>query len=231
MKYLLIPGRFHLVTKWQIEWLKQIIDPDMVLVWAITSANLDNTRRNPVAGWRRAAALELVCKENFKNRCLVYGIDDIGRSERFADHVIKYIEVDSQGSCKLTGDNTTVVSGTPEVIQAFAQLGYKTQQMPGKGANSLWVWQSIEQAALDIQSGKAWKKTGLWQEMDETCREYWERYQIYLSVSDLFNDSLLGEDGEITSTRDFRAYLGAFDEGAKRKYEAVRQYVRPGKIV
>jgi len=41
----------------------------------------------------------------------------------------------------------------------------------------------------------------------------------------------LGEDGDLTETRNYAEYILAFDEGAERKYEFIKPGIKPGRIV
>jgi SAM-dependent methyltransferase len=44
-------------------------------------------------------------------------------------------------------------------------------------------------------------------------------------------DPLLSDEGELTETRDYNTYARAFDTGAARKWEQLREHVRPGRMV
>jgi hypothetical protein len=57
-RYVLFPGRHHLLTRFQADYLHRLAaDSAATIVWAVTSANHDNTRRNPVPYHRREAAI------------------------------------------------------------------------------------------------------------------------------------------------------------------------------
>src|SRR5688500_4752536 len=72
LRYVLFPGRHHLVTSFQRAYLAQLLagdvrdttgaavtmSTDARIVFAVTSADHGNTRRNPVPGHRREAQLE-----------------------------------------------------------------------------------------------------------------------------------------------------------------------------
>jgi len=45
------------------------------------------------------------------------------------------------------------------------------------------------------------------------------------------NDPVVGDEGGLTTTRDYRSYAEAFEVSAARKWTAVREHVRPGRIV
>ncbi|MFV2083686.1 hypothetical protein [Micromonospora sp. LOL_021] len=47
----------------------------------------------------------------------------------------------------------------------------------------------------------------------------------------MVDDPVVGAEGGLTATRDYRSYAEAFAEAARRKWDAVRRYVRPGRIV
>src|SRR5262245_16405115 len=107
---LLLPGRHHLLTSDQLEFLTLATGggapgsgPIDTLVWAITPANHANTRRNPLPGHRREIAIEELASL-LDVPSFVYHIDDVGSSPRFADYILKKVEVDSQGRFRLTPD-------------------------------------------------------------------------------------------------------------------------------
>jgi hypothetical protein len=50
-------------------------------------------------------------------------------------------------------------------------------------------------------------------------------------IIDLHRRPLLTEDGDLTATRDYNVYVRSFDEGAPRKYERIRDFIQPGRIV
>ena len=72
-RHVLIPGRHHVVTRFQARFLADLLGGrlkdldgeriapmvDAQLIWAVTSANHQNTRRNPIPANRREVAIEL----------------------------------------------------------------------------------------------------------------------------------------------------------------------------
>ncbi|MDR0606787.1 MAG: hypothetical protein LBG52_00135 [Candidatus Peribacteria bacterium] len=68
-------------------------------------------------------------------------------------------------------------------------------------------------------------------DISEHTRELYKEYQLVPYIHDLFMDGLLGSDGDLTTTRDYREYLKSFDDGAERKYEQIKEYLYSGKIV
>lgn len=142
MTYLLFPGRHHLLTNFQLDYLTwatrgdptelrdvneqplNLTSPIEAVIWAITSANHANTRRNPLPAHRREAAIEDFARD-LDVPSFVYLIDDLGPTPRFAEYVLKKIEVDSQGRFRLTPENTVVGCSTPSVLALYEALGFR----------------------------------------------------------------------------------------------------------
>ncbi|MFM2394139.1 MAG: hypothetical protein RLZZ546_2121, partial [Bacteroidota bacterium] len=93
--YILFPGRHHLLTKFQHEYLNAIIEEKKyislegksiaiekidAIIFAVTSSNHSNTRRNPLPFHLRAIQIEKF-SEGLNTDSLIYGIDDIGQNE------------------------------------------------------------------------------------------------------------------------------------------------------
>ncbi|MFD0586102.1 hypothetical protein [Dactylosporangium darangshiense] len=61
--------------------------------------------------------------------------------------------------------------------------------------------------------------------------DVYDRYRLDEQVALVVNDPVVGEEGGLTATRDYRTYAEAFEASAERKWEMVRRHVRPGRIV
>jgi hypothetical protein len=88
--YVLFPGRHHLLTRFQAEHLARL---GGTVVWAVTSANHANTKRNPVPFHRREAAIERFSVQAGL-RSLVVPVFDTAPTGRFAEITLKNITVD-----------------------------------------------------------------------------------------------------------------------------------------
>src|SRR5690606_31607756 len=111
MTALRFPGQHHVLTRYQEQGLRAITAGEAwamadvdgravtpaaaggpggvdVIVWAVTSANHSGTRRNPLPAHRREAAIEALAA-GLGVPSLVYLVDDIGETERFAAYVLK----------------------------------------------------------------------------------------------------------------------------------------------
>ncbi len=241
---LLLPGRHHLLTSDQLEFLTLVTrgEPGRLrdrheaplglagaidtLVWAITSANHANTRRNPLPGHRREVAIEEFSAQ-LDVPSFVYHIDDVGSSPRFADYVLKKIDVDSQGRFRLTPVDCVVTTGAPEVSDQFEQLGFRVLAPDG-----VEPWRLLEELVHEALAGESWRTHPTFlRKVSRASRRLYLKYDYDELITGLYRQPVGTADGDLTATRDYNVYVRAFDEGAERKAALVRDHVRPGRIV
>ncbi len=235
--YLLFPGRHHLLTQFQFDYLSDVIrknsnssDQVEAVLFAVTSANHSNTRRNPLPFYIRALAIE-----DFGQKlgvpCFVYGIDDVGDLKNFADYTIKQIRHESEGMFDLTPENTRVVCSTP-VLEMYEQVGF--QILPAELTDrTTWThltdlpWDVVEKIANDT----AWEKREDIQRLTHPSSfQIWSKYRLGAKVQMLFRDHMISADGDITTTRDYNTYVRQMDEIALLKYQDTAPYIQPGRI-
>jgi hypothetical protein len=248
--HLLFPGRHHLLTNHQLEFLTLLTQggagalrdrhgcpltlpsPIDSLLWAVTSANHAWTRRNPLPAHRREAAIEEFAR-GLDVPSFVYLIDDVGTSARFADYVLKKIDVDSRGHFRLTPADTLVATSTPEVTEQFERLGFAVVPVESGehgGPRPPWLLlQDLVEAGL---AGQEWRTHPLFlTRVSLASRRLYLKYRYDRLVTGLYHDPVGTDDGDLTATRDYNVYVRAFDEGAERKYALIRDHIRPGRIV
>ncbi len=114
-----ISGRHHLLTQFQLSYLKRVTEGDrerlldvhgsrcvsIVHSRAFFGQSLPRTITTRDAIRCRLIVASWLSKNlpySWRCRVFVYLIDDIGRSQRFAEYVIKKIGVESQGRFQLT---------------------------------------------------------------------------------------------------------------------------------
>ncbi len=220
MDFVLVPGRHHLLTRFQAGYLSELAQ-GATIVWAVTSANHANTRRNPVPYHRREAAIErLSAMAGF--RSLVVPVFDTAPTGRFAEVTLKNIAVAT--GLELTPANTVVACSTPEVAELYQRLGFTV---------------AAAEAGLTPPPERPWEVLLRLAAGDETWRELahpatadvFDRYRLADSIRAVVNDPVVGDEGGLTPTRNYRVYAESFADSAARKWAAVREYVRPGRIV
>lgn len=254
MSHLLFPGRHHLLTNFQAEYLTLLTSGDPAslrdvngiplglcdridtVIWAVTSANHFNTRRNPLPSYRRVAAIEEFASA-LDADSFVYMIDDVGHTAHFAEYVLKKIAVESNGRFTLDPQNTLVGCSTPAVIDMYAQLGFKILpfELADRAAGTYAAetpWQLLMHIVEAHRQGRDWHRDEHFlRKVSAASRRLFVRYDFGELVAGLHDDALLTEDGDLTATRDYQTYMRAFDDGAERKYQLVREWLVPGRIV
>lgn len=230
--HLLFPGRHHLLTNHQLEFLTLLTQGERhgdhidSIIWAVTSANHAGTRRNPLPAHRREVAIEEFSTA-LEVPSFVYHIDDVGESDRFADYILKKIDVDSHGRFQLTPTNTVVATSTPEVAGQFAQLGFRVVAV--ERSEDIEPWLLLRSL---VESGREWRThPDFLMRVSRASRRLYLKYGYDALLADLYRKPVGTEDGDLTATRDYNVYVRAFDEGAERKYALIKDHVRAGRIV
>jgi hypothetical protein len=246
--YLLFPGRHQLLTNFQFEYLhalaykglsefkdiqgKPLVIKDKIeaIIFAVTSANHSNTRRNPLPFYLRALAIQEFVRE-LNVPAYIYGIDDVGNLSNFASYTVKRVRHESEGLFELTPGNTVVLCSTP-VLTMYEALQFKI--LPAELTDRVsWSyqcplpWDLVEKIATEEE----WNENPeILQHIHPSSRELWEKYRLGDKVKLLFCDTMISDDGDITTTRDYNTYVRQMDEIAELKYTETAPHVRPGRI-
>ncbi len=219
VRYVIFPGRHHVLTRFQARYLTELA-PGATVIWAVTSANHQNTRRNPVPANRREAAIELFSQAE-GIRSLVVPIVDVAPDERFAEITLKAIrhatDIDPRP------EDAVVACSTPAVSELYARLGFRIAPVErGHPDNPPYPWQLLERVA----TGEPWRD-----EAHPATVDVFDRYGLAAHIAAISADPIVSSEGSLTETRDYRSYSAAFDAAAERKWAQARPYVRPGRIV
>lgn len=230
VRFILFPGRHHLVTAFQIRHLHQLLahHPRAQVVWAITSADHAGTLRNPISGSRRLGLVEAVTAVE-ELPSLTFRIGNRSPKPDFAHYVIENIRTQTGGRVAMTPCNTLVACSTPAVIANYEQLGYRIDSVELGTAESR-PWDVVEAI---IQAGPDWKAdSGIVAVMHPVAGDHYVRYGLAEQIQHIHADPLIdSDDGDITQTRDYTTYRAAFEDNAHRKVSEFAHAVRPGRIV
>lgn len=237
LRTILFPGRHHLLTRFQAAYLHDLVagrcvdtdgnalavSADVNIVFAITSADHAGTRRNPVPAHRREAAIErLATLEGL--RVVVTRVFDTPPTARFADVTLANIEADTQGRLLLTADDTVVACSTPSVIELYRELGFRIAPVElGHPAAPERPWDVLERL---VAGDETWRDLAHPASVDVL-----DRYGLVEQIRLVCTDAIVGEEGGLTDTRDYRTYMRSFEDAAERKWAQVAPHVRPGRIV
>jgi len=245
---LLIPGRHHLMTNFQYHYLESIIQkglsnvadvegnplnietPVTGLVFAITSANHYGTKRNPLPFYLRAMMVHDFCRTmSIPN--YIYGIDDVGIIDDFANYTLKQIAHQSEYQLDLQPHNCLVVCSTP-VLDMYRQLGFTI--LPAELMDSTsqtyshplpWYW--VEQIGQD----EGWKENqDVLSQVHNSGVSLWQTYKLGQKVNQILSDPIIGEDGDITESRDYNSYVRQMDEIADIKFADTQPFIQVGNV-
>jgi SAM-dependent methyltransferase len=218
---ILFPGRHHVLTTFQAAYLKRLAGVGTTVVWAVTSANHQNTTRNPVPFDRREAAIERFSVAE-RLRSLVVPVFDTAPTARFAEVTLKSVEATigrrpEPATC-------VVACSTPEVAAMYRALGFR---IAGVELDATPQAERPWDVLLRLAAGDP-----SWRDLAHPATvDVFERYGLDELVRTVVNDPVVGTEGGLTTTRDYHTYAEAFEASAERKWAAVRAYVRPGRIV
>jgi len=244
--YLLIPGRHHLLTDFQFKYLNRLIQCKLegeadvhgapqkaqdttAIIFAVTSANHLGTKRNPIPFYLRSMIIQ-----EFSNYLelpvYVYGIDDVGVINDFAEYTVKTIRHSSEGLHVLTPENTIVICSTP-VKDMYLQHGFTVLPAEWDAASGQYNRQLPWDIVQLIVSADEWRKDKQVLElMHPASFKIWNLYKLGEKVRHILKDPIIGADGDLTATRDYNVYVRQMDEIATLKYRETAPYIQPGKI-
>lgn len=253
MTILLFPGRHLLHTTFQMTYLRQILtapptalafwrqpaavaEPITQVIFAITSANQENARYNPIPFYVRAIGVDRLAQTLLAPlgvSCRILGIPHYAPTERFAEIVLKEIEQQTEGNLVLTPQNCVALSSTAEVMAMFDQLGFAV--LPAEHAHPAHLHTPIQLLQRVVEKGEQWgEDAGIRADMAPTTYQLWHDFpDVPRRILRLWRDPLLNDAGSLTDNRDYGSYafLMGHSEIIALKYADIRAAILPGKIV
>lgn len=239
---LLIPGRHHALSQFQARYLFRFCQGGLLgavdsegralhgqvgsVIFAVTSADHQSTRRNPLPFFLRAMAIH-----DFGNSLnlplFVYGIPEAGIRQDFADYVLKTIMHESEGRFELNPENTLVVCAT-KVAALWEDLGFRVWAGEKTDSSAAGLpWDIVERIAVTPD----WRTdTFILEHLHPSCYRLFSQYGLGERLARLFADPLVGNDGDLTETRDYGSYVRQMDENIVQKWEETGLFCRPGRI-
>jgi len=243
--HLLIPGRHHLLTNYQFHYLYSMIHAGLAgekdiygkvlkhqkiesVIFGVTSANHHGTRRNPLPYAFRAMAIQ-----DFGNNLPIsvysFPVEDAGQRDDFAEYTIKCVAHASDNMFDLKPDNCIVVCSTP-VAKMYDKLGFSilgAELTETDNTYAIYPWSLMEKIAENHN----------WREDKEILRllhpasyRLFAQYRLGEKIRFLFNDPIIGDDGDITQSRDYASYVRQMDDIANIKWHDVAPFVQSGRI-
>lgn len=236
MVNILFPGRHHILTKFQYSYLRSIIDEGIngekvdKIIFAVTSADHANTRRNPVPLYLRSLAIEKFSRD-LPCEIKIYPISDVKYTDKFAEYILHQIEYLGE---KLNDKNTILACSTPNIINMFKKLKFKNLpfELIDEKKDKYSNLRPFEVIDMLVKADKDWRKDPKWKELaSQASQDLYLEYNLGDSIIELFNDSLINEDADLTDTRDYNHYAKALNQNVEFKFNDIKSFVIPGKIV
>lgn len=253
MSYLLFPGRHLVNTAFQAHYLKRVLTekpssvpglvagkgllqtPPTEVLFAITSANQENSRFNPIPFHIRAVGVDRFARQmqgesGFRYRIL--GIPHYGHTRNFAAFTIKEIADQTEKSVQLTPENCLVLCSTPEVVQLYQELGFSvaTAELSEPTPHPATPIEIIREVGA---GGEAWRSGALATvQLAPSHVSLFEDFpEVPKRIARLYQDPLTNQEGSLTDTRNYSSYARGMNEIIHLKYLDIRDGIRPGRIV
>ncbi|GAA2170504.1 hypothetical protein GCM10009846_01150 [Agrococcus versicolor] len=236
----IVPGRHHLLTAFQVAALRRLlagdevdeagapirVADDAVVVWALTSANQASTRRNPFPGHRREAAIEILAHvEGIPS--VVVPVVDVPPTPRFAALTLKAVEHATASRLLPTPETAVVACSTEAVAAMYRDLGYRIAPLEAGVADAPPTpWQHLDALMASEPGDESWRDG-----VHAASLDIVDRYALDALARMVASDPVVGDEGGLTETRDYRSYSRSFEAAAERKWAQARPFVVPGRIV
>lgn len=236
IQYVVVPGRHHLLTRFQADYLRRllageerdeegrpiVVAADAVIVWAVTSANHSATRRNPFPEHRREAAIEILAHVE-RIPSIVVPVVDVAPTPRFAEITLKQIAYATAERIVPTPTISLIATSTPQVADMYRTLGYRIAPMERKHPDEPRTpWQLLDEL---MGGSDGWRTDAHPASIDIV-----DRYGLDAQAREIAADPVIGDEGGLTQTRDYRTYSRSFEDAAERKWAQARPWIMPGRI-
>ncbi len=251
MSFFLFPGRHLVNTVFQQEYLGRVLTEDFgslpgfrpgqalpprpgEVIFAITSANQENSRYNPIPFHIRAIGVDRFARslqEQTPFRYRVFGIPHYGHTRNFAQFTINEVRHQSEGAMQLTPENCVVICSTLEVIGLYLELGFSILPAESGGnagprATPIEIIREIGSRSGDWRTGPLVKS-----QLANSHRALFEDFpDVPRRIARIYQDPLTNQEGSLTDTRNYSTYSRGMNQIIRLKYDDIREAIRPGRI-
>ena len=253
MSYLLFPGRHLVNTTFQEQYLKRVLTeppaaipgfiaggatlskPPSEIIFAITSANQENSRFNPIPFHIRAVGVDRFARQlqNQKPfRYWVLGIPHYGHTKNFATFTIKEIAYQSERAIQLSPENCIVLCSTPEVIRLYQELGFSvvSAELSAPQTRPATPIEIIREIGGQKQNWRGGKLAGT--QLAASHISLFEDFpEVPERIARLYQDPLTNQEGSLTETRNYSTYARGMNEIIRLKFLDIQKAIHSGRIV
>jgi SAM-dependent methyltransferase len=251
MSYLLFPGRHLVNTTFQEQYLKRVLTeapaaipgfmagnvelskPPTEIIFAITSANQENSRFNPIPFHIRAVGVDRFARQLQKPfRYRVLGIPHYGHTKNFATFTIKEIAYQSEQAIQLSPENCIVLCSTPEVIRLYQELGFAvvSAELSAPQTRPATPIEIIREIGGQKQNWRGGKLAGT--QLAASHISLFEDFpEVPQRIARLYQDPLTNQEGSLTETRNYSTYARGMNEIIRLKFLDIQKAIHSGRIV
>lgn len=256
MIHLLFPGRHLLNTKFQEDYLWEVLrlplgklnllnsgrlKPDEKIgsiIFAVTSSNQANSRYNPIAFHHRVINVDRFARQykemigvNYK----IFGIPRFPHTDKFSEYVMKEIFEVSESDLRLTPENTVVLCSTKSLIDQYSNLGFSiltAEYDPEEGV--IKADTPIDIIKQIVEHGEYFDQNkNLTDKMARTTLQFLGDFpDVVKKILRLWRDPLLTDSGSLTEERNYSTYAYGMNHEnlINLKYQDIVGAVKEGKI-
>lgn len=251
MSFLLFPGRHLVNTRFQEQYLKRVLSeppatlpgfnagcvaiskPPTEIIFAITSANQENSRYNPIPFHIRAVGVDRFARQIQKPfRYRVLGIPHYGHTKNFATFTIKEIAYQSEQAIQLSPENCIVLCSTPEVIRLYQELGFAvvSAELSAPQTRPATPIEIVREIGGQKQNWREGKLAGT--QLAASHITLFEDFpEVPQRIARLYQDPLTNQEGSLTATRNYSTYARGMNEIIRLKFLDIQKAIRSGRIV
>jgi hypothetical protein len=257
MTNLLFPGRHLLQTTFQEQYLAAVVQapldrlaflpgpqwriegPIDTIIFAITSANHQFTRYNPIPFHIRAIGVDRFASQfadtltgKAQVRYRIFGIPHYAPTPRFASILLKEIAEQTEGEVILTPADTIVLTSTPPIARMFQALDFAI--LPAEATASPQPATPQQLLSAIMAAGEEWMtQPELRMQFSSATYALWHDFpEVPRRIFRLWHDPLLTDAGSLTSTRNYASYTQGMSNDAiiDLKYRDIKTHILPGRI-
>lgn len=223
--YLILPGRHLIFTRLQEELIQTIAAKieNPILVFALTSANQENCRYNPLSAIARSIQIDRFASTTH----MAWRIVEIPHfhkmeAKTYCQRMLKSITNSLEE--EISPKNSLILTSTPHLIKAWGDLGYPVHTMERtlpkeKQAYPIGLIKEIAETRKIPEKAHNSSKTFL--------RDYPEHLH---SIQRIWNDPIFTNEGDLAPGRNYDSYNDTMHKNIRIKLNAIREYILPGRI-
>ena len=227
IKYLIFPGRHLAFTTIQERLLQNQIqkNPNATLVFAVSSANQEDCRYNPLPITARSVQIDRFAQTLGIKNWRIVAIPHFGPmpTKQYCTRTQKTIE--NNLNTQLTNENSKILVSTYALAQAWRALKFEVFEMENEGhLGNQQIFPIDIISCLGKTGGYHWATHPM-------TRAFFEDYsQFKDSLQRIWNDPLFNDNGDLAEGRNYQSYTAGMHQNILLKAKAIQPHIVAGRI-